>query len=121
MAEHNDFGKEAEIYAGEYLRGKGYQLITKNYRFQKAEIDLIAKKNQTLIVIEVKARREGSLVEPQSAVDKKKIRLILSATEHFLEHYPDEVEVRFDIISIYKNSNGEFELQHIEDAFESIS
>ncbi|MDY3338286.1 YraN family protein [Riemerella anatipestifer] len=120
MAEHNDFGKEAENQAVFFLEQKGYNIIARNYRYLKAELDIIAEKDNTLVVVEVKARQHSTLVEPHEAVNKRKIKLIISATNEFLQSYPKNVEVRFDIISIIKTTQDAFEITHIENAFESI-
>lgn len=119
MASHNDFGNEAEQKAADYLEAKGYRILKKNYRFQKAEIDLIAEFENQIIIVEVKARTGNHFIEPYEAVNKRKIRLILSATQHFLEETDEDKEVRFDIISIV--DTGSFlEINHIEDAFQAF-
>lgn len=120
MAEHNDFGKLAELYAADYLKKKGYQIITQNYRFQKAEIDLITRYDNQLVIVEVKARQNDTLIEPQEAVNKKKIKLLISATDEFMKTFPDDLEVRFDIITVLKQPDGTLQINHIENAFESI-
>ncbi|WP_018675208.1 YraN family protein [Riemerella columbina] len=120
MAEHNDFGKLAELYAADYLKKKGYQIITQNYRFQKAEIDLITRYENQLVIVEVKARQNDTLIEPQEAVNKKKIKLLISATDEFMKTFPDDLEVRFDIITVLKQPDGTLQINHIENAFESI-
>lgn len=120
MAEHNDFGKEAENFAANYLQKLGYAIVARNYRYQKAELDLITRLGDLLVVVEVKARQHDTMVAPQSAVDRKKIQRIILATDDFLNTYPDDVEVRFDIISILKTPQQTLELTHIKNAFESV-
>ena len=51
MAEHNDFGKEAEEEATNYLKNSGYEILARNFYWQSAEIDLIAKKDNILVII----------------------------------------------------------------------
>lgn len=120
MAEHTDFGKQAEQYAVEYLESKGYRIIAKNFRYQKAEIDIIAENDNLLIIIEVKARANNLFIEPYEAVDKRKIKLIVSAADAFLREKQYEKEVRFDIVSIIRGEGNQFKIQHIENAFESF-
>ena len=120
MAYHNDFGNEAEDLALAFLTNKGYEIITRNYRYLKAEIDIIAKKNNTLCIIEVKARSSGTLIAPEDAVNKKKIRLIISAADAFVQEYEGDYDIRFDIITIISNSNGNFNISHIKDAFDAM-
>lgn len=119
MAQHNDFGKLAEEKAVVFLQAKGYQILAQNYRFQKAEIDIIAEFENQFIVVEVKARTNNHFMEPFETVNKRKIRLILSATQHFLEEKDEDKEVRFDIISILKKGNH-LEIEHLENAFEAF-
>ena len=86
MATHNDFGAKAEKFAKSYLLENNYEILETNYRFGKAEIDIIAKKDDLLIIVEVKARQYNSLKQPFEAVNKKKIELIHSATDHFINN-----------------------------------
>lgn len=120
MAEHTDFGKQAEQHAVEYLESKGYRIVAKNFRYQKAEIDIIAEYENLLIIIEVKARANNLFIEPYEAVDKRKIKLIVSAADAFLRENPYESEVRFDIVSIIREEGNQLKIQHIENAFESF-
>ena len=84
MATHNDFGKIAEDLAAEYLQKNGYKIVTRNFRFQKAEIDIIAEKEGLIIIVEVKARSTDAFMLPQEAVTKTKIRSIVIAANHYL-------------------------------------
>ena len=120
MAEHNDFGKESENLAVEFLEKKGYKILVKNYRYLKAEIDIIAETENQIVIIEVKARSTDTFLSPEEAVNKKKIRLLISAASHFLEENEIDKEVRFDIIAILPNEENQFQIKHIENAFEII-
>lgn len=120
MADHNDFGKKAEDLAVEFLIKNGYKILVRNFRFQKAEVDIIAEKDNLIIIVEVKARSTDVFILPQEAVTKSKIRLIVSATNYYLEEYKKTQEVRFDIISVLPNQKGDLEIQHIQNAFEAF-
>ena len=120
MATHNDFGKKAEDLAVEYLLKKGYKILVKNFRFQKAEIDIIAEKDNLIIITEVKARSTDAFMLPQEAVNKRKIKLIVSAANHFMEEFNKTQEVRFDIISVLPDEKGKLIIEHIIDAFEAF-
>jgi putative endonuclease len=85
MADHNDFGKIAEDLAADYLQKNGYKILVRNFRFQKAEIDIIAEKDNLIIIVEVKARSTDAFMLPQEAVTKTKIRSDCSAVNHYLE------------------------------------
>ncbi len=120
MADHNEFGKLAEKLAKVELEEKGYEIIFTNYRFQKAEIDIIAKFEGKIIIVEVKARANNYFLEPHEAVNKRKIKLIVTAADEFLKEQNRMEEVRFDIISVLQQENGKFEITHIENAFEAF-
>lgn len=120
MATHNDFGKQAENWAVAFLEEKGYKILLRNYRYQKAEIDIIAEFENQIIIVEVKARETDAFAEPQDAVNRKKIQMLTLGANHFLEENDIDLEVRFDIISIVSDRNSAPKIQHIEDAFEVI-
>jgi len=120
MADHNDFGKKAEDLAVDYLLKNGYKILVRNFRFQKAEIDIIAEKEDLIVVVEVKARSTDAFMLPQEAVTKAKIKSIVSAANHYLEEFNKHNEVRFDIISVLPDENRNLTVEHIADAFQAL-
>ena len=116
MAEHNDLGKLGEEMAVAHLRKHGYAILQTNYVFQKAEIDIIAQKGDTLAIVEVKTRSSLDFGLPEEFVKPKKIQLLVKAVNEYVQQNDLDVEVRFDIISIF-NNKGKFEIEHLEDAF----
>lgn len=120
MAQHTEFGKLAEELAADYLTGKGYIIIAKNYRWQKAEIDIIAEFEGKIIIVEVKALATDAFKEPHEAVNKKKIRNLVMAADEFLKENNRVEEVRFDIVSVLPDESGKLQITHIEDAFEAF-
>ncbi|KUJ57620.1 YraN family protein [Chryseobacterium aquaticum] len=120
MASHNDLGKKAEDLAAEFLIKSGYKILVRNFRYQKAEIDIIAEKENLIIITEVKARSTDAFMLPQEAVNKRKISLIVSAANHFMEEFNKNQEVRFDIISVLPDEKGKLIIEHIVDAFEAF-
>lgn len=116
MAEHNDFGNQGEEIAANYLLKNGYSIHERNWRYRKAEVDIIAQKDDVLAVIEVKTRSSNYFGNPQDFVNKKKMQLLTEAIDEYVNKYQLDVEVRFDIIAILKNKN-QFEIEHLEDAF----
>ncbi len=116
MAEHNELGKLGEELAVEFLQKNGYEILETNYVFQKAEIDIIAKKQNVLAVVEVKTRSSIDFGLPQDFVKPKKIQLLVKAINEYVVSKDLDVEVRFDIIAVHKES-GKFNMEHLEDAF----
>lgn len=121
MAQHNEFGKEAEKRAAKFLEDTNYIILKKNWRFLKAEIDIIAQDltSNQIVIVEVKARKFNPLVEPEEAVTKTKRNLLVRAADAYTVENQIDLETRFDIISIYK-SNSEWEINHIKNAFLSF-
>lgn len=116
MAEHNDLGKFGEELAVDFLQKNGYDILETNWVFQKAEIDIIAQKDNILAIVEVKTRSSIEFGLPQDFVKPKKIQLLVKAVNEYVIANDLDVEVRFDIIAIYKEDK-QFKIDHIEDAF----
>ncbi|WP_312818939.1 YraN family protein [Kaistella carnis] len=120
MAEHNDFGNLAEQLAADFLEKKGYKILVKNFRYQKAEIDIIASFENLIIIVEVKARGSDIFMEPQEAVTKKKIKSLVMAADFFMKDRNLDQEVRFDIIAVLPDERKKLQITHLEDAFQSF-
>lgn len=116
MADHNELGKQGEALAVDFLQQKGYEILETNWTFQKAEIDIIAQKDSVLAVVEVKTRSSIDFGLPQDFVKPKKIQLLVKAVNEYVLANNLDLEVRFDIIAIYKEGT-ELNLEHIEEAF----
>lgn len=116
MATHNEIGILGETLAANFLADKGYTILQKNWRYKKAEVDIIAKINNILVAVEVKTRTSTYFGNPQDFVNKKKIKLLVEAINEYVISNNLDVEVRFDIIAIIKTNNN-LEIEHFEDAF----
>lgn len=117
MAEHNDFGAWGEEVAAQYLQQQGYQVLIQNYRSYEAEVDIIARLNQTLIIVEVKTRKDNYFGDPAEHVSEKKQTLLAEAAWAYAESIDWEGPIRFDIISIIGTPAVSASIQHLEDAF----
>ncbi len=120
MAEHNELGKKGEELAVEFLQQNGYEILDRNWTFQKAEIDIIAQKDNYLAIIEVKTRSSLDFGSPQDFVKPKKIQLLTKAVNAYINYrekdFENDIEVRFDIIAILKTGET-FAIEHLTDAF----
>ena len=116
MAEHNELGNLGEELAVDYLIKKGYKVRAKNWRYLKAEVDIIAQKENTIIAVEVKTRTSDYFGDPQDFITKKKIKLLVMAMNEYVISKDLEVDVRVDIIAIIQNQKGT-KIEHLEDAF----
>ncbi len=117
---NKNFGKFGESLAREFLQKNSYLIVASNYRCFSGEIDIIAKKEDLLIIVEVKARRNIASEETLLSITKSKQRKISRATADFIEknqQYSDFF-IRFDIITVTKHPHfEEFRIDHYEDAF----
>ncbi|AMC11426.1 hypothetical protein Lupro_09190 [Lutibacter profundi] len=116
MAKHNELGKKGEELAVQFLQKNNYKILDRNWRFKKAEVDIIAQKDAVLAIVEVKTRSSDYFGNPQDFVNQKKIKLLVEAVNEYVISKDLNIEVRFDIISILKNKNN-FDIEHLEDAF----
>ena len=107
-------GKKGEEMAAAFLMNKGFDIVSRNYRHKKAEIDIIARKEDWLIFFEVKTRSSAAFGEPEAFVDNKKARMIFSAAEEFIFTNNWQGHVRFDVISV--KLGKETVIEHFEDA-----
>ncbi len=105
-------GKIAEQQAQNYLQQQGYELLTTNYRQGRGEIDLIMRKPNLVIFVEVKSRKNADFGNPEIAVTPQKQNLIQQTAEAYLLANNLHCPIRFDIIAITGN-----EIEHFEDVF----
>ncbi|MEH6534810.1 MAG: YraN family protein [Psychroserpens sp.] len=116
MANHNELGKKGEDLAVDFLLKNGYDIVARNYTYQKAEVDILAKKGEILAVVEVKTRTSANFGDPQQFLKPKQIQRIIKAVDQFVNTNDMDVEVRFDIVAIVLNKKG-MTLEHLENAF----
>ncbi|HEY5686680.1 MAG TPA: YraN family protein [Yeosuana sp.] len=116
MAQHNELGKKGEQLAIDYLLKNDYSIIERNFRFDKAEVDIIARKGGSLAIIEVKTRSTTDFGNPQDFVKPGQIKRLVKAVDEYITVNKLDVEVRFDIIAIVKEGKN-YNITHLENAF----
>lgn len=118
----NLLGHWGESLAAEYLRKKGYQILSANFRCRMGEIDLIAQKKTVIVFVEVKLRKNADFAQAMEFVDRRKQQRIKIAAEHYLaEKECMDAFTRFDVIEIYAPlgaATKKPEIRHLEDAFQ---
>ena len=117
MSDHNELGIRGEEIAIELLKKKGYKILERNWRYKKAEIDIICKKDDILIFVEVKTRSTMKYGMPEDFVSKSKRKLMFGAANAYMEKINHFWEIRFDVISILMNKLYPPKIVHFEDAF----
>ena len=105
-------GGAGEKKAIDFLIKNEYLILEKNYRFQKAEIDIIAQKENFILFIEVKTRKNSSYGYPEDFVSERKKELFHETAEYYMDKNNIMLNLRFDIIAIVDN-----EIIHFKDAF----
>lgn len=109
-------GAEGEKQAETFLVIHGYEVLERNYRFKRSEIDLIVRKKDWLVFVEVKMRSSSSHGYPEEFVDRKKQLKILEGAEQYMIDSNWEGNVRYDVVSVYGKGLTP-EIRHFEDAF----
>ena len=115
MAAHNELGKHGEYLARLFLLKKGYDILETNWTVGKAEVDIIARKRDVVIFVEVKTRQNSVFGYPEEGVTAKKEKLMMEAAVFYTREIGHEAEIRFDIIAI--TIEPDMEIRHFRDAF----
>lgn len=119
MATHNVLGHIGEQIATQYLMEKGYTIRHRNWRCGHKDLDIVASIHNTLVVVEVKTRRNTIFCEPEEAVGLAKMRNIIHATDAYLRAYAIDENVRFDIITVIYDRHNAPQINHIIQAFDA--
>lgn len=117
MSKNQEIGQKGEDFAEKHLLESGYTIEARNWRFSRAEIDIIAKKDEALIFVEVKTRSYDYYGKPEESIKAWKEALLIDAANAYMRKVGHEWEIRFDIISIMLDKSGSMKLEHFEDAF----
>ena len=111
-----DVGKRGEEAAREYLEANGFFIRDTNWRWGHKELDIVAVKNETLYIVEVKTRSANFLVEPQANVDRRKRQNTIQAANAYVLRHNITFDVQFDIVSVVVKGE-ECEVEYIPEAF----
>ena len=122
MAEHNDLGKWGEDEAALYYEVRGYEILERDWKVGKRDIDLIAltEDKDMLVFVEVKTRQNNDLQKPEEAVDVKKMRNLAIAANAYVKLHGLDMDVRFDIISVIGKCSCVESIECFEDAFNPL-
>lgn len=118
MAEHNRLGNRGEHMAQEHLRKNGYQILHINWRHKHKEIDIVAKKEAFLCIVEVKTRTMGGQ-RAEESITTGKMRFLVEAADAYISKFDRKEEVRFDVLAITVGG-GNTRIKHIPDAFNAM-
>lgn len=110
-------GLKGEDLAVSFLRGKGYRILSRNFKTPFGEIDIVAEDGNTLVFVEVKTRTDSSFGRPYEAVNFRKREKMRKVALHYLKTTRRETHSRFDVLSIEMDGSRSM-IEHIVDAFE---
>jgi len=119
MAAKDDLGRAGEDRAVAHLTGDGYRILTRNWRCAQGEIDIVAERDGTLVVVEVKTRRSEDYGHPFEAVDRRKADRLWRLAMAWLAAHPDRARgrrLRVDVIGLIGSDPATARLEHLEDA-----
>ncbi|MBC7884016.1 MAG: YraN family protein [Saprospiraceae bacterium] len=117
MGKQHKIGKLGEDVACQFLQSIGYIILERNWRFSKAEVDIIAKDGEILIFVEVKAKTYTFYGAPEESISAYKENLIIDAASRYMILINHTWEIRFDIISIVFDKEMNPAVIHYKDAF----
>jgi putative endonuclease len=113
-------GDKGEVLAANYLRKRGYTILHVNWRYLHLELDIIAQKDNMLVVVEVKSGNSTNFGDPHEWVTRTKQKRVIKAADAYVLAHNIETETRFDIIAVVFTAQGP-QVDHIEDAFSTVS
>ena len=118
MGNKYETGLTGQHAAENFLLGKGYVILDRNYRIKTGEIDLVAKDGEYIVFIEVKFRKSIEYGLPREAVGWAKQKRIVNTALHYLaRHHLTDCDIRFDVVEILEQ-HGQLYASHIENAFD---
>lgn len=115
MAAHNELGKWGEDLAASYLEEQGYEILERDWKSGHHDLDIVARDENTLVIVEVKTRRNRLFGDPEEAIDYKKRLSLQSAANHYVKSHRTKAPVRIDVISIVGTIGNTPEIDHIKD------
>lgn len=111
-------GMRFEEAAAVWLAARGWQVIERNVRFKRKEIDLVIRRGDVIAFVEVKGRQGAGYGRPVEAVTWKKRREIESVARWWVERNGAEtLSYRFDVIGVLADQRRVLQIEHLEDAW----
>ena len=110
-------GRQGEGAAADLLRHHGYQVIGAGFRARRGELDLVCRRGDALVVVEVKTRTDDSLGTPIEAVGARKRRALLAAAAEYRAMAEWRGPIHFAVVGLTVTPGGGFDVELIEDPF----
>ncbi|MGB3618587.1 MAG: YraN family protein [Catalinimonas sp.] len=116
MSRAHVHGRRGEELAAEYFEKRGWAVVARNYRHRRAEVDLIVRREDLLVFVEVKTRASDAWGPPESFVTDAQAERVLRVADEYLHEHDWTGAIRFDVVAVHLRPDGP-ELHHFEDAF----
>ena len=110
-------GNKGEDMAEDYLKGHGYTILHRNWRFRHWEVDIIANKGKFLHFIEIKTRTSSVYGKPEESISKGKMDNLMNASEEYQFLNPQWKFIQFDVLAITLKYDQPAEFYMIEDVY----
>lgn len=117
----HQLGRQGEELAGKYLEQQGFLVLEKNFRTKYGEIDIIARDGETLVFVEVRAKKHILFGHPLETINPRKQSKIIRMATYYLSvrAVPASMPCRFDVVGIIQGDKAEPEIIHIRNAFQA--
>jgi putative endonuclease len=112
-----ELGRAGEKAAAELLRKRGYEVVGAGFQARRGELDLVCRRGQELVLVEVKTRTDHSFGTPLEAVGSRKRRSLMSAAAEYRALSGWRGPIRYAVIGLTVNRDGGFTSELIEDPF----
>jgi putative endonuclease len=116
MTESHNLGQKGEDLAADFMRKAGYKILSRNWKWGKNEIDIIAENSEFVVFAEVKTRSDDYRMHPSTAITVEKQKSIIRAADGYIRMHDIAKEGRFDVLTVIKKGE-KYEVEHIEGAF----
>jgi putative endonuclease len=110
-------GAWGESVAAEHLTAKGYDILERNWRCQRGEVDIIAQAGSQLVFVEVKTRRGRAMGSPEEGLTRQKAQKLIKLATIFAAEFGQEVDWRIDLVAVELDASGRLlRCEHIPNA-----
>lgn len=114
MTTAQELGAYGEQLASEFLEDLGFEIVDRNYRCKFGEIDIVARDDDTIVIVEVKTRSNVTFGLPVESVTNRKVQTLRRLAAHWMSEARLPVNaVRIDVISVVMSADGEADIERI--------
>lgn len=110
--ERAETGRLGEELAVRYLLAEGFELLHRNWRKGRYELDIVARHDDTLHIVEVKSRKADALTAPEEAMTRAKFNALCCAARDYIALYGLDIDTQFDLITVEFEPSGSHTLRY---------